>query len=165
MGKDDKRDEAITRWMAIPGQLRKVVRGLSDARLDVRAGPEAMSIRETVHHLVEASLVASNIIIAALAKCGCTYDWTWVTPGGSWMERLGYGRAPVGPALSTLGALTRHLDALFAVNADALQRSVQLYDTPRAPRHTKTARQILSDEVGHAREHLGALPRRAVRGA
>jgi hypothetical protein len=150
--------------MAIPGQLRRVVRGLSDARLDVRSGSDAMSTRETVHHLVEANLIASNIVIAALARSGSSYDWTWVMPGGSWMQRLGYDKAPVGPAVLMLGALCRHLVALLSVSADALQRTVELYDAPGAPRYTKTVRQILSDEVGHAREHLAALPRLRARG-
>jgi hypothetical protein len=164
MAKHDKPNEILTRWMAIPGQLRRVVRGLPDARLDVRIGPEALSIRETVHHLVEANLVASNIIIAALANSGSTYDWTWINPNASWMRRLGYNKAPVGAALSTLGALTRHLRALLSVTADGLERSVQLYDAPGAPRYTKTVSQILSDEVSHAREHLEALPQQRARG-
>jgi hypothetical protein len=163
MTKRDKAGEVVARWMAIPRQLRKVVRGLPDARLDVRAGPEGLSIRETVHHLVEANLVASNIIVAALANSGSSYDWTWVNPDASWMRRLGYDKAPIGPALSTLDALSRHLAALLSVTADGLQRTVQLYDAPSAPRYTKTVSQILSDEVQHARDHLQALPQRRVR--
>jgi hypothetical protein len=164
MTKRDKPDEVVARWMAIPGQLRRVVRGLPDSRLDVRAGPEGLSIRETVHHLVEANLVASNIIIAALANSGSTYDWTWVNPDASWMRAVGYNKAPIGPALSTLDALGRHLAALLSVTTGGLQRTVQLYDAPNAPRYTKTVSQILSDEVAHAREHLEALPQRRVRG-
>jgi hypothetical protein len=162
MAKGDKPD-VLTRWIAIPAQLRRVVRGLPNARLDARAGPDRMSIRETVHHLVEANLVASNIVIAALANSGSTYDWTWVNPGGSWMSRLGYSRAPIGPALSTLESLTRHFAAIFSVVDDGLQRTVELFDSPGAPHYTKTVSQLLLDEVAHAREHLDALPERHVR--
>jgi hypothetical protein len=148
--------------MAIPDQLRRVIRGLSRASLDSRTGPEAMSIRETVHHLVEANLVASNIILAALAKSGIAYDWTWVTPNASWIRRLGYDRAPVAPAISTLAALSRYLGALLSISTDGLGRTVQLQDAPGAARYTKTVGQILDGEVDHAREHLGALPKRRV---
>lgn len=119
-----------------------------------------MSVRETVHHLVEANLIASNIVIAALAKSGIAYDWTWVTPGGQWMERLGYGRVGVGPAIATLTGLTRHLAAVLSVTGDGLERTVRLRDAPRAPQYTKTVREILADEVDHAEEHLGTLPAR-----
>jgi len=153
-----KTDKVIARWMAIPDQLRKVARGLSEARLDDRGDPGLMTIRETVHHLVEASLVASNIVIAALANSGSSYDWTWVNPNASWMRRLGYDKAPVGAAISMLGALTRHLAAILSVTPGGLRCTVQLNDAPGAPRYTKTVRQILGDEVSHAREHLEALP-------
>jgi hypothetical protein len=119
-----------------------------------------MSIRETVHHLVEANLIASNIIIAALANSGSTYDWTWVNPGGTWIQRLGYGKAPIGPAISTLDSLTRHFAGLLSVLGDGLERRIELYDSPGAPHYTKTIAQILLDEVNHAREHLEALPPR-----
>jgi hypothetical protein len=165
MAKIDKADRVVTRWMAIPDRLRKVARGLSEASLDRRAGPEGMTIRETVHHLVEANLVASNIVIAALANSGSVYDWTWVNPNASWMRRLGYDRAPVGPAIASLGALTRHLASILSVTAGGLNRKIRLNDAPGAPRYTKTVRQILDDEVSHAREHLEALPPRGRRGA
>jgi hypothetical protein len=103
------------------------------------------------------------MIIAALANSGSTYDWTWVNPGGSWMSRLGYSKAPIGPALSTLQSLTRHFAALFSVIDGGLHRTVELYDSPGAPHYTKTVGQLLLDEVNHAREHLGALPQRRVR--
>jgi hypothetical protein len=153
-------DDVVTRWMAIPNQLRTAVRGLSGERLDARAGPESLSIRQTVHHLVEANLIASNIVIAALANSGSTYDWTWVMPGRPWMQRLGYDKAPVEPAVATLGALVRHLAAILEATGDGGQRTIQLYDAPGAPRYTKTVEQVLADEVSHAREHLDALPPR-----
>jgi len=155
-----KQDEALARWLAIPGRLRRAVHGLTKARLDERLDTEHLSVRETVHHLVEANLVASNIIIAALADSGSKYDWTWVNPGGSWMKKLGYDRAPVAPAIATLSALSRHFAAILAVIPDGLQRTIQLNDAPGAPRYTKTVRQILDDEAGHADEHLATLPRR-----
>ena len=158
-----KPDEVIAQWMALPARIRKAVRGLSEARLDDRADPGHMSYRETVHHLVEANLIASNMIIAALAKSGSTFDWTWVTPGGTWMQKLGYGKAPIGPALSTLSGLTRHLAAILSGLPDGLQRTIVLYDTPESTRYSKTVRQILGDEVSHAHQHLGELPRTAPR--
>ena len=163
MPKSDKANDVLARWIAIPGQLRRVVRDLPSARLDVRGAPDRMSIRKTAHHLVEPNLVASNIITAALANSGSAYDWTWLNPGGSWMSRLGYRKAPIGPALSTLQSLTRHFAALFSVVDDGLQRTVELYDSPGAPHYTKTVGQLLLDEVNHAREHLDALPHRRVR--
>src|SRR5262245_25909759 len=149
--KPERQDRVIARWMAIPDELRKVVRGVPGSQLDERAGPDRMSIRETVHHVVEANLVASNMIVAALAKSDVYFDWTWVQPGGNWIQRHGYDRAPVGPAIATLKALCRHFAAVLSVLQDGLERTVQLNDAPGAPRYTKSVGQILSDEVDHAR--------------
>jgi len=98
--------EALRGWLTIPAKLRKALEGLAEEDLDLRGGAEGWSIRETVHHLVEANLVASNIMIAGLAKSGCIYDWSWVTPDASWMQRVGYDTAPVRPALETFTALS-----------------------------------------------------------
>jgi len=160
----DRSAEVIARWMGIPAQLRRALRGVPEKQLSKRAGGEGMTLRETVHHLVEANLVASNIIIAALAKSGSTYDWTWVNPGGSWMRRLGYNRAPIGPAIATLSALCRHIAAILSVRPGRLRCTVRLFDAPGSPKYTKTVGQILLDEVSHAREHLQAFRDRPRRG-
>jgi hypothetical protein len=46
--------EALRGWLTIPAKLRKALEGLAEEDLDLRGGAEGWSIRETVHHLVEA---------------------------------------------------------------------------------------------------------------
>src|SRR4030065_189516 len=101
MTKDRNLPEPLTAWNKIPSRIRKSVRGLNESDLRLRAGSEGWSIRETVHHLGEANLVASTMIIAALATNGCNYDWTWVNPSKSWMRRIGYNTANVRSGLPT----------------------------------------------------------------
>lgn len=148
-------DEALKAWLQVPQAIEKAIKGLSEEDLDLRGGSEGWSIRETVHHLVEANLVASNIVIAALASSGCTYDWSWVNPNRSWMERAGYDRAPVGPALETLAALCRHLSGLIGATAGAPARTVKLLDAPGSKTHTMTVKEVIQQEAEHAQEHLG----------
>jgi hypothetical protein len=159
MAKRTASGKAIRTWLAIPGKIEEAVRGLPDRALDLRGGSENWSIRETVHHLVEANLIASNIIIAALAKSGCTYDWSWVTPDASWMRRVGYSTAPIRPALAALRALGQHLSAVLGATGDRLDRTVRLFDTPGSARYTKTVAEILAQEAEHAEEHLRDVAR------
>lgn len=49
--------EAIDEWAQIPADIRKSLSGSSETDLDRRGGSEGWSIREYVHHLVEANLV------------------------------------------------------------------------------------------------------------
>jgi hypothetical protein len=82
--------EPLSAWLEVPRAIEEATGGLTDADLDLRGGSDGWTIRETVHHLVEANVVAGSIVIAALGKSGCTYDWSWLNPDRSWMERMGY---------------------------------------------------------------------------
>ena len=149
--------QALQAWREIPWRIERSIEGLSEADLDVRAETPGLTGREIVHHLVEANLIAATILIAALATNGCTYDWSWVQPGGDWMKRMGYDRAPVQPALAALRALCEYVSGLIAAAPDGFARLVQLLDAPGAELYSKTVAGILAQEVEHAAEHLGTL--------
>ena len=146
--------KALAAWASIPRDIRKATTGLSSRDLKARGGSEGWSIREYAHHLVEANLVASNIILAALGKPGCTYDWSWVIPDRQWMKRLGYDRAPLEPAIMLLEALGAHVVGIARGAPGSMKRSVRLLDSPGARPHRRTVRQVLDDECKHARHHL-----------
>lgn len=151
------RNQVLAEWSRIPTRLRRAVRGLDARTLSRSGGSDRLSINETVHHLVEANLIASNIIIAALATDGYDYDWTWVNPDKRWMHRLGYDRRPVGPAITMLRALCAHVTGLIGGERRALMRTVRLNDAAGAPRYVMTVEDILRQEVQHADEHLGEI--------
>ncbi len=159
--------EALTAWVQIPVDIQSAIEGLTGDDLDLRGGPEGWSIRETIHHLVEANLVAGSIIIAALGQSGCTYDWSWLNPDLAWMERMGYKTAPVEPAIEALRALTRHLSGVIDAAPDARQREVKLLDAPGAQPRSVSIEEILVEEVkhvsGHLREVTATLAQRSLR--
>ncbi len=151
--------QVVEAWMRIADEIQRAIEGLSDAALDLRGGQEGWSIRENVHHLVEANLVASNIVLAALATNGGVFDWSWVNPDVAWMRRVGYDKAPIGPALETLRALGRHIAGLVAAAPDGLQRQVRLLDAPGAALYSKTVEGVLHQEVEHIGGHLADVAR------
>lgn len=144
----------MTAWVQIPVDIQNAIEGLSENDLDFRGGPEGWSIRETVHHLVEANLVAGSIMIAALGESGCTYDWSWLNPDLAWMERMGYKTAPVEPAIETLRALTRYLSGVIDAAPNAERREVRLLDVTGAQPRSVSIEDILAEEVNHASGHL-----------
>jgi hypothetical protein len=150
-------DEPLRSWVGTAGRIRTAIEGLSDGDLDLRGGADGWSIRETVHHLVEANLIASNILIAAISQSGCVYDWSWVNPDKGWMERLGYRTAPVGPALATLRSLCEHMAELIKAVPGAFDREVQLLDSPGAEPHRTTVRALVSEQIEHVEGHLGTV--------
>ena len=148
------KQNALAEWNRIPSRIQAAIRGLDAKGLDRAGGDERWSIRETVHHLVEANLIASNMIIAALGVDGYEFDWTWVNPDKAWMRRLGYTTSDVKPALAVLRSLCAHLSALLESRPNALSRTVSLNDSPGAPRYTKSVAEILEEQIEHAADHL-----------
>jgi len=144
-------------WCDVPNEIERFIRGLSPDRLDARRDDQALSPRETVHHIVEANLVAANMIIAALGTDEYEFDWKWLWPDGAWIARLGYGSADVEPAFRLLGALTEHLAGLLRRDPALLQRKLGLRDSQEAEPYKITIEGILAREVEHAHEHLGEL--------
>ena len=150
-------DDTLTAWKRIPRSIRNSIHDLSESELDLEGGSDGWTIRENVHHLVEANLVAANMIVAALATDGGYFDWTWLNPNKSWMRRVGYDSAAVGPAIKVLRALSQHMSTLLANNPRAFSRTVQLRDTSDGPRYIMTVEGILRQEVEHADEHLKVI--------
>lgn len=149
-------EDPIAAWRQIVELVHDRIVGRSEAELDHRPDAESMTLRETVHHVAEANVVAASIVIAALGSPGCVYDWSWMLPFGPWMERLRYGEKPLQPTLHLLQALNAYVVAQLAPLPDGLQRAVQLVDQPgTAPRAT-TVGGVLLAEAEHARAHLAA---------
>jgi hypothetical protein len=153
----ERATSAVAEWLATSMSIQAVIEGLRDEDLDLRGGGEGWSIRETVHHLVEANLIASNIMIAALAGTCSAYDWSWVNPNTAWMERLGYRSAPIGPALTMLHALCDHMAGLIRTVPGALERHVQLLDAPGAKLCSRTVGDLVKEQVEHVEGHIGTI--------
>ena len=82
--------DALAAWTSIVPLVQGLVAGLSEAELDRRPDARTMTVRETVHHLAEAGVVAGSIVIAALGSPGSVYVWSWMLPFGRWMELMRY---------------------------------------------------------------------------
>ena len=147
-------EKLLRSWRKIPRQVEKTVRGVSKEELESRKGRKYMSIHETVHHVVEANIVAASMIIAAIGKDGATYDWTWLYPNADWIKRLGYAKAPIKPAIKMLDCMNEHIANLVRVNPKVLKRKVTLRDSPDSELYTMTVEQLMDHEVSHAIDHL-----------
>jgi hypothetical protein len=141
-------------WSSIPRRLRKAVSGLSVRELAARGGSEGRSIREYVHHLVEANLVTSTIVLAALGRPGCKFDWSWLIPDTVWMRRLRYDRLPVDPAIDLLESLCLHVAGVVRQAPGSMRRKVRLVGSQSRRASHRTLGQVLEDECEHARHHL-----------
>ena len=151
------RTDVLSAWRSIPEVLSGAVRGLDDSQLDLRNPRNNLTVREQTHHLVEAHVVASSIVIAALGMPGSTYDWSWMMPFGPWMDRLPYRSMPLGPSLEALRALNAWLAAVVEGADQGLSREVRLRDSPEAEPRPVTVAELLRQEVDHTEEHVAEI--------
>ena len=148
---------ALESWRSIVGLVRELSAGRSDAELDVHPEGSPFTIRELVHHIVEANVVAASIVIAGLGSPGSVYDWSWMLPFGKWLEQMRYDRKPIGPAVALLEALNAYVALQIEPLPDGLARTVRLRDEPGGEPRTVTIADVLLQEWNHAREHVEAL--------
>ena len=146
----------LNSWQQIPRNIEALIAGLSDDELTKLPGSEGLSLKELVHHITEANIVAATMIIAALGASGSTFDWSWLWPNREWTDRLGYSKVPTATSLRTLDDLVAHVsNVVKAAGRGALKRKVRLFDSPGAETYTKTVAELIQQEVDHAAEHLG----------
>jgi hypothetical protein len=65
--------EILVRYLTLPDELEAALAGLAEADFDLARSTEAWTIRQTVHHIVDADEVTKVIIKAALGNSGCTF--------------------------------------------------------------------------------------------
>jgi hypothetical protein len=114
----------------------------------------AATPRETMHHLLEANLVASNMILAALGTDEYLFDWAWLVPDEAWRERLGYDQVDERPAYELFRALAKYIAALLTRDPKLMQRRIRLKDSGDSEPYAISIEGILARELEHAREHL-----------
>lgn len=149
--------DILATWRSIPKTIAEAVRDLPEETLDARHPKNGLSIREQTHHLVEAHIVASSIVIAALGMPGSVYDWSWMMPFGPWMERLPYRTMPLAVSLETLRTLNAWVGTVLGSLEDGLSREVRLRDSPDAEPRSVTVADVLQQEVDHMKEHVAEI--------
>lgn len=157
----DEITDLLSAWRQVPGDMADLIAGRSDDELAKLPGSEGLSLKELVHHLVEANIVASSMTLAALGASGSTFDWSWLWPNREWTDRLCYSKVPIEPSLKTLEGLIEHISNLVAVSDDSAGREVRLFDSPGAETYSKTVAEIIKQEVDHAAQHLADARRSA----
>ena len=154
MGDERASVQPLGEWLQVSRSIEIALKGLTEDDLNFRGGPNGWSIRENVHHVVESNLVACTIVIAAMGKGGFTYDCSWMNPDRAWMERMGYSRGAVAPAIEALSAVCRYVAALLSAAPDALRLEVKLLGAPGTEPYLMTVEQMIRLEVEHVWHHL-----------
>ena len=149
----------IERWIgdieALPADLRKAVKGLTDAQLDTPYRPGGWTIRQVIHHLPD-----SHINSFIRFKWALTEDRPEIKPyfEDRWAELADYSMAPVAASLDLLDGLHQRWVALL--------RSLTGQDLKKTFIHPESGLVKLPETIGsyawHGRHHLAHI-REAIR--
>ena len=151
--------DQIGRWIsdieALPADLRRTVRGLTDTQLNTPYRPGGWTIRQVIHHLPD-----SHINSFIRFKLALTENRPEIKPyfEDRWAELPDYSMTPVSASLDLLEGLHQRWVALL--------RSLTRQDLERTFIHPESGLVKLPETIGsyawHGRHHLAHI-REAIR--
>lgn len=142
-------DQDILRiYRSVPERLRAALEGLSAEDLELRRAPNKWTIRETVHHLVDADLGTFNVLRIALALPGRQITSN-VSHPDEWMAGLRCHERPVELAIALFTAAHAWVMEVVDHLPDALDRWVTWPSGYRAE-----VRNLLFQVGGHSSHHV-----------
>jgi hypothetical protein len=144
----------LVKYVTMPDELEVALAGLSESNLDLARAPDAWTIRQIVHHIVDADDITNTIIKAALGKPGCAFGLEWYDPDNTWAKTLDYASQPTAPAIALLRASHRHLEQLLRQLPDAWERYVMIKRFATAEETKLTVGQLIHSQTSHAFHHI-----------
>lgn len=144
-------------YRRIPDMLADSLDGLSERDLDRSRQPGAWSIRQIVHHIVDADHMTGVVIKAALGQPGCTFDLGWYDPRNTWATTLMYDRRPIALASSLLRESRRTVMELLEVVPGAWQKPLRLVRQGVPDPIDTTVGDLIERQAAHGRHHIGQI--------
>lgn len=157
MPSSEERQAIVREYNGIPQELRSALSGLDDSELDQRRAPDAWSIRQIVHHLVDSHDVTRGLILAAVGGSGCEYDLGWYDRTNRWAETMRYDERDIQCGLDLMRASHSRLTELLHAVPRGLERHVWLRRESQSAPVRLTVADIMQRQLAHARHHIGQI--------
>lgn len=108
-GQASKQEKVLARYAGGVKQLDEVLAGLSESDFDLSRDQGKWTIRQIVHHIVDAEDIWKTCIKAALGNPGCTVDMNWYIIDNKCAEPLDYAHRPITDSVELFRAIRRHI--------------------------------------------------------
>ncbi|MGH9933268.1 MAG: DinB family protein [Pyrinomonadaceae bacterium] len=148
------KEEMLAQYVGMPGQLDAALAGLSESDLNLSRTRDAWTIRQIVHHVVDADDMTKTIIKAALGNSGCHFELDWYDPNNAWAETMNYATRNLATAITLLRANHSHMEQLLCQLPDAWERYVMLKRQQGSEERKLAAAQLLHSQTAHALHHI-----------
>jgi len=147
----------LQQYADLPFQLKKALHGLSVSDYGLSRLEGKWTIREIVHHLVDADSLVHTLVMVALGNPGSTYDQTWYKTDNSWVQALEYQQRSIDLALALFKANHQSLVELLKILPASLEQHIILR-WEKDPSGSKiTVKQLLLSRIQHGRNHIAQI--------
>jgi hypothetical protein len=111
--KTSTQEKELNRFITGPEELNKVLKNLSEEDLELSREKGKWTIRQLVHHIVDADDIWKTCIKAALGNSGCNFDISWYLLDNRCSKSLEYSNRPIDDALMLFQAMRKHITHLI----------------------------------------------------
>jgi hypothetical protein len=151
---EQKEEKKLSRYAGGIEELDGVLEGLSESQLDLSRGEGKWTIRQVVHHIVDAEDIWKTCIKAALGNPGCTVDMNWYIIDNKCAEPLDYAHRAITDAVELFRATRRHVVELVKYLPGAWGRSFTIIRSDIPEGKTFTVGQVIAFQILHLNMHI-----------
>ena len=151
-------DAILTQYADGPAQLESVLSGLTESALNLSLTPDAWTVRQIVHHIVDGDDIWKTCIKAALGNAEGMFSlqWYWDKSQTEWAENWKYSSRPIDPSLALFRANRRHIVELVQQTPNVWEKSIRI-KTPRDEEARITVGEVLEIQAPHVVEHINDI--------
>ena len=146
--------DLIALYASGPKQLQKTLHGLASIDLDLARAENKWTIRQIVHHIVDAEDLWEICIKSALGHSGCTVDVSWYIIDNKWAEPLDYAGRPIDEAVAFFQAVRRHVVELIGHLPAPWEQHIILTRGIESEGKRLTVKDIIAWQVRHLALHI-----------
>ncbi len=144
----------LTRYLEAPIALSSAVGGLTGPHFDLARTEGKWTIRQIVHHIVDADHISTILLKAALGREHCVIDYSWYDVSNAWAETLYYAHRSVEPAVALFRANHTCFGELLERVQNAFERVFTLKHPAFANLPPLGVGQVVHLQTEHAFAHL-----------
>ncbi len=148
------KEETMGQYTTGIEKLDKLLTGLSESDLDLFRSEGKWTIRQIIHHIVDAEDIWKTCIKAGLSNSGCYFDISWYVPDNKCAEPLAYATRPVAEALELFKSVRHHIMELIEHLPDTWDRFILLKLTSMPKEKKFTVVGMMGWQVQHLQIHL-----------
>lgn len=150
-------EKKLDEYTKVPERLEAALAGLSGDMPDKSLEQGKWTIRQIVHHIVDADDMAKNIIKAAVSHNGCTYDQSWYEVDNAMAATMEYAKRDITGAVKLFRVNREHVGELVGSIPGAWDRHVVLVFKKSPEGRKLPVSYLIQSQTRHVMHHIGQI--------